>query len=414
MLTGKKGLFANLATIYVALTVSLSATAGVVYTDDMEAYSTGTCDAAIGNWKYREYQYGAASCSGAPTLVYPDFSQAAAQLQDKFACNYYNIAGVVPGGDANAITGKSLAIADHDENVSAACHRIQAAVELASGATDLGEGQQVIYTFEAKVKSNQYGDNSPSGADVGILFVVLDIDAGYSVIIEKRESVVPSSGSVSKTFEVNLEGKSNILVQAGFYAQADDTKQAQAQWDDMKLSWAVNDSAVAAAEAAACADTSVLRFEDAFGNAKVTCRTDTYEWPTGAEDWAGFGDTKRGGQYPFYFPRSAGSISFDCSTQSGTAKVRFKLENAPFPSNESNYYTSWVDCGTTSASKSVSLPAGDTVWGNLLLYVGTKDVPVSVKNVQVNGSVAAPIPVLPVWALLGLVSLIALAGFRRR
>ena len=382
-----------------------------------ENYSA-TCDANIGAWKWRELQYSDASCATF-SGVYPTYNDPAAQLQNLFACTYYNIAGIAPSGDANAITGQSLAIADNAEANETACHRIQAALEVVSGGDDLGEGQPVIYTLSADVKSNQYGEND-AASDVGVFITILDIDGGNSVIFEDRVSVVPSSGSVEETFTFDLTGKSNILVQAGVYAQANGNEQSQAQWDNFTLDWAVNDDEAAAQEAAACADTSVLRFEDGFGGAEVTCLTDTYTVPADAEDFAGFGDSQRGSQYPFYFPTQAGSVTFDCSTESGSADIRFKFENEPYPFNTANYFTETVTCsaGEGTGSQTVAIPAGDTVWGNMLLYVETRDVPVTVENISVNGSrtFVAPVPVFGIWGLVGLSGLVALLGMlgRRR
>lgn len=417
--------------ILVALSVSSTVVAGVVYTDDMEAYEAA-CDANIGDWKWKEFQYSDANCGGAPSGSYPGLSEAAAQLQDKFACTYYNIAGVVPAGDANAITGKSLAIADNAEGNGTACHRIQAAVELATDteqATFLGEGEKVIYTFAAKVRSNQYGDNSPD-SETGILLTILDINDGYSPIAEKKVAVDPASGDVSEKFDIDLTGKTNILVQVGFYAQANGDDQSQAQWDDLQLSWEKDEGE--AEEVAACADTSVIRFEDPFGNATVTCKTDTYQIKKGANWWAGFGDTKRGEQYPFYFP-TGGSITFDCQTASGTQAVLFAFEEeADTTGNlvQKVQATTEGQCTSTSTSVTVNVPASSTVWNNLILYldtgiddgVTTEDGPATVvKNITVNGSqvYVAPttptmVPALPVWGLLGLTGLVGFMGLRRR
>ena len=412
--------------VLVALGVASTVTAGVVYTDDMEAYSA-SCDAPIGDWKWRELQYSDANCATF-SGVEPGYDKGPNQLKDLFACTYYNVAGVVPAGDNNAITGKSLAIADNAEGNATACHRIQAAVELttdSSSPTALGEGEKVIYTFTAKVRSNQYGDNT-ADSETGILLTILDINDNYSAITEKKVAVDPASGDVSEKFEVNLTGKTNILVQAGFYAQANGDGQSQAQWDDLSLSWEKDEGE--AEEIAACADTSVLRFEDAFGDAKITCKTDTYEFPSSSPDWAGFGDTKRGDHYPFYFAGD-GAINVDCSTQSGTAKVYFKFQEKADAAGidvGQEKSTDKVTCGASSsrASQSITLPASDFggfSWGNLLLYIdgADRDVPVQVKDITVTGSGPVPttpemVPAVPLWGLFGLTSLVALLGLRRR
>ena len=178
--------------------------------------------------------------------------------------------------------------------------------------------------------------------------------------------------------------------------------------------------------------------------------------PSDAESFAGFGDTKRNVDiYPFYKPES---ITFDCSTASGTADVSFQFENAPYPANTSVYRTNSVTCnsGTASvsasigrqrslegeddrsyssagASKTIAIPAGDTtLWGNLLLYVNVGGAPVTITNIQVNGGFsgaaataasaadvqaavdATPVPALPIWGLFGLTGLIGFMGLRRR
>lgn len=179
------------------------------------------------------------------------------------------------------------------------------------------------------------------------------------------------------------------------------------------------------AEVAACADTSVLRFEDAFDGAVVTCLTDTYEWPTGAADWAGFGDTARGDQYPFEFPYG-GTVTFNATTAS-EAVVAFQWENEPYPNNtvvERVRTTVTPDEGSRGAY-SIDIPASSTTFNNMLLYIETRDVPVSVSAITVTPAAApppppapaapaTPVPALPFWALLGLAGLVGLFGFRRR
>ena len=194
-------------------------------------------------------------------------------------------------------------------------------------------------------------------------------------------------------------------------------------------------------EELACEDTSVRRFEDAFGNATVTCLTDTYTWPTGAETWAGFGDTARAASdYPLNFPYG-GSITFTGSAATPVA-VSFQFENEPFPNNSVIYRTA---SATVQANQSytIEIPAPDpakltaeqatTTFNNMLLYVETRDVPVVLTNITVTENAApetpvvppvdpAPpaepaanaIPALPAGALLGLVGLVAWIGWRRR
>ena len=189
-------------------------------------------------------------------------------------------------------------------------------------------------------------------------------------------------------------------------------------------------------EELACEDTSVRRFEDAFGNATVTCLTDTYTWPAGAEGWAGFGDTARGASdYPLSFPYG-GSITFTGSAAS-PVELSFQYENEPFPNNSIVYRTDSVTvqaegtytieiAGPDAARLTAEQAA--TAFNNMLLYLETRDVPVVVKNIVVTENEApvdpeppgpdpAPaktIPALPLGALLGLIALVGLLGIRRR
>ena len=185
-------------------------------------------------------------------------------------------------------------------------------------------------------------------------------------------------------------------------------------------------------EEVACADTSVIRFEDAFDGTTVSCLTDTYEWPTGAKDWAGFGDTKRGDYYPFKFP-NGGKITFNASTNT-EAVVAFQFENAPYPNNsvvERVRVTVPASGGSSKAEAeySIDVPASTTTFNNLLLYIETRDVPVVVKDIAVTANEAetgggdnggstddstVPVPSLPLGGLLGLIGLVGWLGLRRR
>ena len=182
-------------------------------------------------------------------------------------------------------------------------------------------------------------------------------------------------------------------------------------------------------EEKACEDTSVRRFEDAFGNTKVTCLTDTYEKPAGAESWGGFGDSKRSDDhFPFYF-ELGGSITFTGSASTPTT-VQFQLENQPFPDNSTVYLTDPVTV-STEGTYIIDIPAptasrlseeqAATTWNNVVMYVAKEEAsggPVVVKDITFNqtrdfGKVT-PVPALPLGGLLGLITLVAVWGARRR
>ena len=441
-------IFSNIPAAFLmasALCTAQAVAQTTVVADDFEG--------AAQDWKFRVFFYADTGCetvsSGYP--MYPPANEAAAAANVGPPNDNNNVSWTETGND-NAINGTSLVVADTDQTVDTAggtvnlCHNVSVFREIASSdSNDLGEGKVATYNVTAKAKANRYGSNDDT-AEVGVFFQVLDVAAGYTEIVNKRVSVSPDA-DVSQDFQVDLSSKSNVVVLAGFYAQHDTgAGNVQASWDDFSVTWEPDTSADVAAEAAACADTSVLRFEDAFGGAEVKCLTDTYQVPADAESFAGFGDTKRNvDMYPFYKPES---ITFDCATVSGSAEVSFQFENAPYPANTSIYRTDSVTCnsGTSSVgsgtgkqsslagktSKTIAIPAGDTTkWGNLLLYV-KGEAPVTITDIKVVGGysgtaataaaaadaaaaeAALPVPALPIWGLLALSGLIGFMGLRRR
>ena len=161
----------------------------------------------------------------------------------------------------------------------------------------------------------------------------------------------------------------------------------------------------------ACDDTSVIRFEDAFGGGVVDCATDTYSVPAGAPVWAGFGDSARGDYYPFLIPGGA-TITFDGSTASGSADVTFAFEDqaSPATDHELTVRPAAVSVSGTTTSYSIDVPASPTVFNNLLLYVEVGKT-VTVSNITVTpkpapAATATPVPVSPLW-MLGLLAVLA-------
>ena len=416
--------------------LAFAALAALVWSSQAAAQTSIASDdfeGAAQPWKFRVFFYEDLGCqtvaSGYP--MYPESDQAPADATVGPPNGWYNVSWTETGND-NVIDGTSFVVADTDETVDTAggtqnlCHTVKVFQEIASGGTDLGENQIATYTVTAKARANRYAANDAS-AEVGVFLQVLAAGT-YAEIMNESRPITPDA-NVSEDFQVDLTGKGSVIVLAGFYAQVDTGKDgAVGIWDDWDVSWQPDQSANNAAEAAACNDTSVLRFEDPFGGAKVTCLTDTYEMPADAESWAGFGDTKRGDYYPFYFPKG-GSITMDCATASGTTQVSFVLEEAPDPTgsnpNQPKLAVGPATCNDTESSQTINIPASDQPWGNLILYIGDKtqraagSPPVIAKNITVNGSreyVPPPIPTptVPVWGLLALTGLVGFMGLRRR
>ena len=441
-------------TLLVAASLLTSATAigqTVVVTDDFESYAAGADP--LGDWKQRVFKFSDAGCQSF-TGAYPDFTQGPAVMKDFFglASPYYNIGGL---DTTSYMSGsKNLIVADQSQDVPDACHQVRVVREFASSAgTNYGEGKVVDYTFSIDVKPNK-DTVYPNQASAKFMLYLgfFDINNSYNTVKEVFLPVDLTAGTVTLSETgLNLKAFSNILVQPGIIAQADAGEQAVSNWDNMSVSWVENADAALAEENEACEDTGTIRFDGAFGDAKVTCKTDTYEFPADAESFAGFSDGNRDESlYPFFFP-GGGEITFNCSSNSATEtqRIRFKFERAPFPNNNPEFFTDWVECPTNAStglqrlsevtaldaagSMSVSVPIRgySESYDSFLMFLETAGGPsVTVTDVAVtpvdygdygpngptqnNSSGAEPIPVLPFGGLFGLAVLLGYLGWRKR
>lgn len=421
----------------------------VVVTDDFESYAYQA--QPLGDWKQRVFKFSDAGCQTF-TGATPGFDQGPANMEDFFGLEYYNIGGL---DLTSYMSGtKNLIVADQSEHVFDACHQVRVVREfITSSESDLGEGKVVDYSFAIDVKPNSSSEYPNDTSAAFMLYLgFFNPDNEYSTIKEVFLPVDLSAGTVTLS-ETGLNFKSlpNILAVVGIIAQADAGDQAVSNWDNMSVSWVENSDAALAEETAACEDTSTIRFDGAFDGAEATCRTDTYEFPVGAASYAGFADSYRDESlYPFHFP-SGGKITFDCTSnsQTETQRVRFKFERAPYPNNEPEFFTDWVECPAETAALtrlsevhsvangegalSVDIPIRgfNQSYDSFLLFLETQGGPsVTLTNVAVtsyydgdygpNGPTpqstpdAEPIPVLPLGGLLGLITLLGYMGYRRR
>lgn len=257
-----------------------------------------------------------------------------------------------------------------------------------------------IGTYTFKFDSEVPGSNGGTANNTSAF-----VKVAYANLTGSPGAVVP--GAAGKTIQVDITAEHVVkLLQFGFANTSHNYQDTGILYDNVsfkKTADAVDDDEE---ETAACADISVLRFEDPFGNAEITCKTDTYQIPKGADFWAGFGDTKRGDQYPFYFP-NGGSVTFDCQTASGTQSVYFRFEEQADSTGtlvQEKLTTATTQCTSTSASVTVNVPASNTVWNNLIMYLDTgitegktsADGPATVaENITVNGSETYVAPTTP-------------------
>ena len=385
---------------------SLSSVAQINFSSDFESATAITED----NWRYA-VNYFSSDCSAYESSPY------AGAAQD----NDSNISALVTSGGSQ----KMNVFSNYgDENQATKCLEVNVFQEKTIETADIG-----TYTF--KFDSEVPGDGAGTADNTGAF-----IKVEYNNVAGSPIDTVP--GGSDKTMEIEItSGMVGQILQYGFYNTSYSYQDTGVYYDN--VSFTVNSDSEGPtdeelAEAAACADTSVIRFEDPFGakdgnNPDVTCLTDTYVVPTGAESWAGFGDTARGDYYPFEFPYG-GTLTFEGSATTET-DVEFLFQTAAFPDNEPEVgvvvrVAAGGEGSRGRATYSVDIPASDNSYGNLVFYVGTNgnpsfDNPVTISNIVIAAAAApatpapaAPVPALPFWALLGLAGLVGLFGFRRR
>ena len=120
-----------------------------------------------------------------------------------------------------------------------------------------------------------------------------------------------------------------------------------------------------------------------FGGAENS--NDIFNFPSSAESWGGYANTNDS-IYPLSFP-DGGVITFTAASNSPVV-VRFRLEYQPYPNVEPAYNTSSVTVnGTTESTYAITVPSqGNNTFSSFILYLGTRDVPVTIKNAQITAS----------------------------
>jgi uncharacterized surface protein with fasciclin (FAS1) repeats len=125
-----------------------------------------------------------------------------------------------------------------------------------------------------------------------------------------------------------------------------------------------------------------------FGDAIVDAETETYTFPTGAQDWAGFANNAE--IYPLTF-EEGGSITFTASAATPT-NIRFRFEYLPFPDVDPAYDTATVLIDSAEATEyTIEIPSqGENTFSSFLLYVVERDQPVVVSNIIVSNDTTPP------------------------
>ena len=122
-------------------------------------------------------------------------------------------------------------------------------------------------------------------------------------------------------------------------------------------------------------------FSGTFAGSTVT--DEVYEFPSGAEGYAGFANNNTD-LYPFTF-EFGGKITFTAAIPEGgtPANVRFVFENAPYPDINPNFSTENVLVSGGEAVYTVDIPAQDPAqtFSSFLMYIVERDSPVYITNV---------------------------------
>ena len=122
-------------------------------------------------------------------------------------------------------------------------------------------------------------------------------------------------------------------------------------------------------------------FSGTFAGSTVT--DEVYEFPSGAEGYAGFANDNTD-LYPFTF-EFGGKITFTAAIPEGgtPANVRFVFENAPYPDVNPNFSTENVLVSGGEAVYTVDIPAQDPAqtFSSFLMYIVERDSPVYITNV---------------------------------
>ena len=106
-----------------------------------------------------------------------------------------------------------------------------------------------------------------------------------------------------------------------------------------------------------------------------------YEFPTGAQSWAGFANTNSA-IYPLDFSTAGAKITFTASAPTD-AVIRFKVENDVHPDVNPNKDLGSVTVigGAAAATYTVTNSTPDNhPYKSLLMYVDTQDVAVTMSN----------------------------------
>ncbi len=120
-------------------------------------------------------------------------------------------------------------------------------------------------------------------------------------------------------------------------------------------------------------------YENTFGGA---IREQTFLFPTGAEGWAGFGNSNAN-FYPLDFP-NGGQITFTAKATAATS-IYFKFEANPHPNVEPSYQAPAQAITTESTVYTIPLTSQEAkTFNSALLYLLDRDVTVNITDIKIE------------------------------
>jgi hypothetical protein len=120
-------------------------------------------------------------------------------------------------------------------------------------------------------------------------------------------------------------------------------------------------------------------YEGTFGG---TSREQTFLFQTGAESWAGFGNSNAN-FYPLDFP-NGGQITFTAKATAATS-IYFKFEANPHPNVEPSYTAPTQAITTESTVYTIPLTSQEAkTFNSALLYISDRDVTVNITDIKIK------------------------------
>ena len=253
------------------------------------------------------------------------------------------------------------------------------AIAAAGGAVDMANGDQATISL---------GDSGLMIESANI--VVTDIVASNG-IIHVIDSVLEAPSATGAPLAVTLAANGSFSTLSGLLDDAGLTETLMDPNANVTI-FAPTDDAFAQMEKAGLFTKFAAKDGEhiadfttgSFGDAIVDPETETYTFPTGAQDWAGFANNAD--IYPLTFAEG-GTITFTASAAVPT-NVRFRFEFMPFPDVDPAYDTEAILIDSAEATEyTIEIPSqGDNTFSSFLLYLGERDQPVVVTNVVVSNN----------------------------